>query len=246
LAVQAARLLYELSHAQRSGVCVVGLSAPGFGQPRVELYRGWVHAVDLEPAAKLLGRIPPRGEDALTLLLKQDARWSFDEHLPASRRGACPPFHPAAVVRNLVDPTLGDTSAWRTRLGSGTLVLATPPHPSCLGHDEKPLIGLLQVPRGASDIDTAALCPPSRAARLIAFLEAVGALRFGEGTLISRGEAFALLELPDGASADEIKRAYRRLARALHPDAHPTASADEIRELERRFGQVSAAYRRLV
>jgi len=63
---------------------------------------------------------------------------------------------------------------------------------------------------------------------------------------LSLTSAYALLELGEGASPEEVKRAYRRLARALHPDVHPNASPDELRELERRFAAVSAAYRRLV
>jgi molecular chaperone DnaJ len=77
----------------------------------------------------------------------------------------------------------------------------------------------------------------------VAFLRAVGALVVAAEP--SRREAYALLELGDGASADDVKRAYRRLARALHPDAHPSANDDERRDLERRFAAVAAAYRRL-
>jgi molecular chaperone DnaJ len=58
--------------------------------------------------------------------------------------------------------------------------------------------------------------------------------------------AYAALELPEGAPADAVKRAYRRLARELHPDLHPGASEDDLRDLERRFAEVSAAYRKLV
>lgn len=64
--------------------------------------------------------------------------------------------------------------------------------------------------------------------------------------LLALTEAYARLELPDGAPLEAIKRAYRRLARRLHPDLHPTATAEEHRELERRFAEVSAAYRRLM
>jgi len=86
--------------------------------------------------------------------------------------------------------------------------------------------------------------PPARVARLCAFLEAVGALSVESE--LSLAAAYALLEVGQGADADEVKRAYRRLARALHPDVHPNASPEELRELEHRFAQVSAAYRRLV
>ena len=47
------------------------------------------------------------------------------------------------------------------------------------------------------------------------------------------------------AKVSEIRAAYHRLARALHPDHHPNADASERRELERKFGALHAAYRRL-
>src|SRR5204862_229976 len=47
------------------------------------------------------------------------------------------------------------------------------------------------------------------------------------------------------ASAEEIRRAYHRLARLVHPDARPDAALAARRELERRFAQLSDAYRAL-
>lgn len=48
------------------------------------------------------------------------------------------------------------------------------------------------------------------------------------------------------ATPREIKRAYRHLARELHPDAHPFASANERAELARAFSELTDAYRELV
>ncbi|MGH7295510.1 MAG: J domain-containing protein, partial [Polyangiaceae bacterium] len=59
-------------------------------------------------------------------------------------------------------------------------------------------------------------------------------------------DSWRLLGLPPGADAAEIKRAYRRLARAVHPDLHPEATADERRALALRFSAITAAYRALV
>jgi molecular chaperone DnaJ len=47
---------------------------------------------------------------------------------------------------------------------------------------------------------------------------------------------YELLGLSRGASADEIKRAYRRLARQLHPDTNPEPAAAE------RFKEIAQAY----
>lgn len=54
-----------------------------------------------------------------------------------------------------------------------------------------------------------------------------------------RASALAVLGLPPGASSDEVRKAFRRLAVALHPDRHgPDATA--------RFARVTAAYHALV
>ncbi len=55
-----------------------------------------------------------------------------------------------------------------------------------------------------------------------------------------------VLGLSPGASEVEIKRAYRRLARSVHPDLHPGASPEERRALEVQFSEITSAYRALV
>ncbi len=50
-------------------------------------------------------------------------------------------------------------------------------------------------------------------------------------------DPYSVLEVSRSASADEIKRSYRKLARALHPDANPNDA-----EAERRFKEVAQAY----
>jgi DnaJ-domain-containing protein 1 len=55
-----------------------------------------------------------------------------------------------------------------------------------------------------------------------------------------------VLGLSPGASETEIKRAYRRLARTVHPDLHPGATPEERRALEVQFAEITTAYRALV
>src|SRR5215203_7036213 len=50
---------------------------------------------------------------------------------------------------------------------------------------------------------------------------------------------FGVLGLPRSANDNEIKRAYRRLARDLHPDVNPDPEAKE------RFQEVTRAYEAL-
>ena len=55
--------------------------------------------------------------------------------------------------------------------------------------------------------------------------------------MAGRGNHYATLELQAGASQREIRAAYRRLARATHPDGHGGDPA-----LERRFKRIAHAY----
>ena len=54
---------------------------------------------------------------------------------------------------------------------------------------------------------------------------------------------YEILEIPTDADTQEIKRAYHRFARELHPDK--ASSPEEARQLEERFALVSAAYNTL-
>src|SRR5262249_54519362 len=136
-----------------------------------ELERGWVYAT-AGPGTR-----PPRGEDALRQLLRQgpvDARFLPDD--PPRRHGRHAPFHPAAILRNHVEAALGDAAGppLRARAVGLRVRLAYAPHASCLGADERPLVTLLAAPRTLDELERARLATPARAARLLAFLEAVG------------------------------------------------------------------------
>lgn len=240
--MQLAALVYRLAHRGQTGRLTVRLVGRRIGRPVVALHRGWVHAVDLEPAQAALGRLPPRAEDALALLLRcADTEPSFIADARPDDRGACPPFHPARVVRAHYESLGQADDGWRTRGAAARLSLSLKPHASALAPDERPLVAFLSSPRSVSEIDKARLCPPQRASRLLGFLDAVGAIDYlplGDGASL-----YARLGLPEGAPLVEVKRSYRRLARELHPDRHPLATRDDRRELERRFAEISSAYR---
>ena len=59
-------------------------------------------------------------------------------------------------------------------------------------------------------------------------------------------DAWQVLGLSPGTEPAEIKRAYRRLARAVHPDLHPQATDDQRRALAASFTQLTQASRALL
>ncbi len=58
--------------------------------------------------------------------------------------------------------------------------------------------------------------------------------------------AYRLLGVDERADPAEIRRAFRQVARRLHPDLHPHATPEERRALESQLAQITAAYQTLV
>ena len=58
-------LLWELSHRQRSGVTLAEVRGLRASPVRIELFRGWVHAIDWFPLKWTLGPPPSQGEEQL-------------------------------------------------------------------------------------------------------------------------------------------------------------------------------------
>jgi DnaJ-domain-containing protein 1 len=57
-----------------------------------------------------------------------------------------------------------------------------------------------------------------------------------------RKAALRVLGLSEGATAAEVRRAFRSVAKEAHPDLHAHATEPEKRALEARFALLSAAY----
>jgi DnaJ-domain-containing protein 1 len=115
-------------------------------------------------------------------------------------------------------------------------------------------------PRRLDQIWPLARTPRFRLLSFVHFLRGVGALdvegvvaeqsrptRFPQQPAIDsrRVAALRMLGIEDEADLETVKRAYRRLARALHPDLQPEVDAIRKRNLERRFAEITAAYETL-
>ncbi len=58
--------------------------------------------------------------------------------------------------------------------------------------------------------------------------------------------AYERLGLTPGATRQEVRRAFRRLASSVHPDLHADVSEPQRRALETRFSELSAAYHAII
>jgi hypothetical protein len=127
--------------------------------------------------------------------------------------------------------------------------------PDPLDEADRRMLVAMTLPRRLDQIWPLARTPRFRLLAFIHFLKSVDALSV-EGVVAERSApvrrvdprraaALELLGVEDDADLEDVKRAYRRLARALHPDLQPHADADRRRLLERRFAEVTAAYEAL-
>ena len=63
--------------------------------------------------------------------------------------------------------------------------------------------------------------------------------------MADKRDYYEVLGLQKGASEDEIKKAYRRLAIDNHPDKVAHLGETARKEAERRFAEINEAYQRI-
>jgi DnaJ-domain-containing protein 1 len=130
------------------------------------------------------------------------------------------------------------------------------PDPATCDEADRRMLAAMAQPRRLEQIGSLARTPRYRLLAFLHFLRAVDALD-AEGVVAEksaptrvvdhrRASASRMLGVPEDADLEAIKRAYRRLARDLHPDLQPEADATRRRALERRFAEVTAAYEALL
>lgn len=245
--------LYRLGRRNASGI----LTITAAGSPRNEVFvlrRGGVILAEAEHAKRALVQrlarlvaldrvttvfeagstaAPPGNQQVLAL-----ATWART-HLEQQLDGA------------LADGLLRELAGVRLKLD-----ISLAPDPTTCDEADRRMLAALAQPHRLDQIWTIARTPRFRLLSFIHFLRSVEALVV-EGVVADKSQptraidprreaARRLLGLAADADLESIKRAYRQLARELHPDLQPEADLAERRLLERRFAEVTAAYEALL
>ena len=255
------RLLYRLGRHGASGVLTLRpTSAPGAAaQPEVfVLRRGCAleRALDGEPSPRSVGA------RLLRLAAHDDLALVFEGGVPGIMPpGAANGVGLAAWARAHLEQQLDGAlaEALVRRLAGARLAVRPELAPEPADEADRRMLAAMAQPRRLDQIWPLARTPRFRLLAFLHFLRAVGALevtgvaaerRAPAPRLAPAGDPHRLAALRtlgiDGtAEPEDIRRAYRRLARALHPDLQPDADAARRRALERRFAEVTAAYEAL-
>jgi hypothetical protein len=248
------RLLYRLGRAQATGVVTIQVER---ARPEVLVLRRG-HLITAE--TDIGGRIA--GSRLARLASLDGATWSFD--------GGTAAYPPGAAGRQLaltrwarthLESQLDATRADRmlAELAGVRVVIRAEHVPEALDDTDRRLIAAMAQPRRLDQIWPMARTPRFRLLAFLHFLAGVGALTMvgivaeesaphsipTRPLVGERTGALRLLGVAGDPSPENVKRAYRRMARALHPDLQPGISDERRRELEARLRDVNDAYARL-
>jgi hypothetical protein len=248
------RLAYRLGHQAASGILTLaGCSAAAARPDVLALRRGAAVCGNGEPGKRALMTRLARAAAEPVLVAR------FEDGVTAYPPGALHQVPLAGWARGhleaqldgrLADALLRDLAGARLAIRPE---LAPPPADEA---DRRMLAALAEL-RRIDEIWPLARAPRFRLLALLHFLRSVDALAVEPAARPAaarpaprvadprRASALQLLGVDDAADLDAIKRAYRRLARALHPDLQPGADALRRQALERRFAEVTAAYETL-
>lgn len=252
-----ARLAYRLGRAQATGVLTI--QVPRARPEVLILRRGHLITSELDAsgrgAALRLARIASL----------DGATWSFDGGTAAYPPGAASrTLALAAWARQHLEAQVDAARADRLvgELAGVRIALRAEHAPDPVDDTDRRILAAMQQPRRIDQIWPLARTPRFRLIAMLHFLRSVGALTMvGVGVEDSgpvrratpaapvdpRTAALRLLGI-DGSEVtrEVVKRAYRRMARALHPDLQPGIDETRKRELEAKLAQVTAAYEQLV
>jgi DnaJ-domain-containing protein 1 len=244
------RLIYRLARTHATGVLSV---QPGRGAPEIlVLRRGQLVAAEQEPGEG--SRRTAQRLERLAVL--EGARAHFDGGLAAyPPGGVLRQYNLAVWARSHLESQLdaGQAQAMLHELAGARLALRAELAPELAWCDEtdRRILAAMAVPRRLDQIWPLARTARFRLLTFLYFLRAVGAvtpLGVSAPIAVASGDsdAYRMLGVPAGSDRETVKRAYRRLARALHPDLNVEMSQERRRQLEQKLAVINTAYRRLL
>ena len=261
---QLARALYRLGRQSASGILTVGPAAASesrqlhlgpAGSRRGDVFvlrRGCVVVADGELARRaLIARLA-------RLVALDQIDLEFEGGVTAYPPGTQHQVSLAAWARSHLEAQLDSTlaDALVRQLAGVRLMVRPEIAPEPADEADRRMLAALAQPRRFEQVASLARTPRFRLLAFIHFLRVIEALD-AEGVVSEksaphrivdsrRAGAARVLGLTEDADLDAIKRAYRKLARSLHPDLQPDADDARRRTLERRFAEVTAAYEALL
>lgn len=239
---QLPRLLYRLGRNEATGILTVASE-----RERAEvlvLRRGALCADDPRVALVRLARLAAIEAGTASF----DGGVSAHPPVPAARTVPLAPW-----ARRHLEAQLDATRAEElTALLAGARLSIRPelvPPGAMLDETDRRIVSAMAQPRRLDQIWPLARTPRFRLLCFLHFLRQVGGLveeGVGSGPYRApldprRAAAARVLGVGELHDRDAIKRAYRRLARALHPDLQPGLDDTRRRELEARLAEVTAA-----
>lgn len=248
---QLVRALYRLGRQSASGILTITPAGTRRGDVFV-LRRGCVVVADGELARRALVSRLAR------LVALDEVELEFEGGVTAYPPGTQHQVSLAGWARSHVEAQLDSALADAlVRQLAGVRVMVRPeiaPEPA--DEADRRMLAALAQPRRFEQVASLARTPRFRLLAFIHFLRTIEALD-AEGVVSEksaphrivdsrRAGAARVLGLAEDADLDAIKRAYRKLARSLHPDLQPEADEPHRRSLERRFAEVTAAYEALL
>ena len=248
------RLLYRLGHGEATGmltICARLARAEVFA-----LRRG--HAVignDELSRKTLTARLARLASQDLSLVFEGGVAGV----LPVGPTSGVPlAAWSRAHLEAQLDGALADTIV--RELAGMRMVARAELAPVAVDEADRRMLVAMASPRRLDQIWPLARTPRFRLLSFVHFLRSVGALdvegivaeqsrptRFPQQPPVDarRQAALRTLGLEHEGDPDTVKRAYRKLARALHPDLQPEVDVVRRRVLERRFAELTAAYESL-
>ena len=209
-----------------------------------------------------------RGAHARTRLARlaalESSRWWFDGGSAPYPPGATATVPLAGWARQHLEAQLDSSraDALTTELAGRRLALVADHQlpADLLDEADRRIVAAMAQPRRLDQLWTQARLPRFRLLTFLHFARQIGALTIAEigagdsgpqrraqptvavtAPVDGRTAALRTLGLAGPADRDTVKRAYRRLARMLHPDLHPGIDDDRKRHLEGRLLEASAA-----